>query len=175
MGSVLVVICLIGFLSANPNGLQQGLIKERGVSCSPPQNFVTSQVDQDDWEESEIPLQNNVFSVMTATVSGSQTVSLSNTPINYPNPFSPSDGQSTTMRYTLSEAAPITIKIYNIAGRPVRSNFYLAGTPGGSEGINEVTWDGSNDFGGKVANGAYIYFVTSRYGVLGSGQMAILN
>jgi len=68
---------------------------------------------------------------------------------NYPNPFNP----STIIKYDLAENVNVTMKIYNIAGQEVAtivSGFQEAGS-------YQVRWDGTNNFGSKVAAGLYIY------------------
>ncbi len=72
---------------------------------------------------------------------------------NYPDPFNP----STTIRYALSEDAHVTLKVYNMLGQVVATlvdENQLAG-------YREVLWNGSNDFGLKVASGIYIYRMTA--------------
>lgn len=68
---------------------------------------------------------------------------------NYPNPFNP----STIIKYDLAENVNVTMKIYNIAGQEVATivnGFQEAGS-------YQVRWDGTNNFGSKVAAGLYIY------------------
>ena len=97
------------------------------------------------------------------------------TPINYPNPFKPAHGQSTTLRYTLSQDADITIMLYDITGKHIWRRSYVAGTSGGAIGQNEISWNGYTDFSNRVGNGVYIYFITSGSKVLGNGQIAVYN
>ncbi len=68
---------------------------------------------------------------------------------NYPNPFNP----TTTLKYGLKETADVTIRIYNVLGQMVKTLVNAKQTAG----FKEVTWDGTNDFGVKVASGIYIY------------------
>ncbi len=68
---------------------------------------------------------------------------------NYPNPFNP----TTTISYSLPEAARVNLSIYNVLGQRVaeltnetqRAGFY------------NVTWDGRNETGSQVATGVYFY------------------
>lgn len=80
--------------------------------------------------------------------------------INYPNPFS----VQTTIRYKLSKAASLVkIKIYNAAGRLVRS---LDGDTSGTslmQEYNDVVWDGANGAGESVLNGVYPYEVVATF------------
>ncbi len=72
---------------------------------------------------------------------------------NYPDPFNP----TTTIRYTLSEDAHVTLKVYNILGQLVATlvdENQLAG-------YQRVVWNGRNDSGSGVASGLYIYRITA--------------
>lgn len=74
---------------------------------------------------------------------------------NYPNPFNP----TTTINFTLPEAATVRLTVYDVAGREVA---VLANGPF-IPGNHHVTWDAQN-----VASGTYLYrmetgdFVTSK-------------
>ena len=77
---------------------------------------------------------------------------------NYPNPFNP----ETWIPYQLAEDAEITIRIYNTAGKVVRtlfsghqaSGYYLSRS-------QAAYWDGKNELGEQVASGVYIYELTT--------------
>jgi hypothetical protein len=68
---------------------------------------------------------------------------------NYPNPFN----QSTKIEFTLSKPGFVSLKIYNLLGKKVRSliSEYL------SSGYKHVFWDETNDLGQEVASGIYFY------------------
>lgn len=68
---------------------------------------------------------------------------------NYPNPFNP----ETRINFQLPNPGKITIKIYDILGREVKTlvdDFYAAGQ-------YTISWDGSNELGNSVASGVYFY------------------
>lgn len=68
---------------------------------------------------------------------------------NYPNPFNP----ETVIRFDLSQAAPVVIKIYNMLGEPIRTlakATYPAGT-------HRLLWNGKDEDGHLVASGVYFY------------------
>ena len=68
---------------------------------------------------------------------------------NYPNPFNP----STTIRYSIVEPGNVSIKIYDILGREIKTlvnQVKIAGT-------YSSTWNGDNNFGNKVSSGIYLY------------------
>ena len=76
-------------------------------------------------------------------------------PINYPNPFK----RTTTIRYKLTKnASHVTIRIFNVAGKVVRT---IKNAPtsasGGYNEYHDVVWDGKNGIGLEVNNGVYIY------------------
>ena len=73
---------------------------------------------------------------------------------NYPNPFNP----STTISFGLSEAGPVSLKIYDAAGRLVRVIIDET-LPAAhySEG-----WDGKDGSGIAVASGVYFYRLSTK-------------
>lgn len=77
---------------------------------------------------------------------------------NYPNPFNP----STMIKYSLPEAQFVTLRIYNMLGQEVVTlvnNEVEAG-------VHNVTWNGVDNSGAKVATGAYIYRVVAGNNVM---------
>ena len=111
---------------------------------------------------------------MEARVMGG-TVQVIGRPNNYPNPFSPMSGESTTIQYTLSTDAAITIIIYDITGHEVKRMKFSSGTSGGRGGTNQAAWDGRS-LGREVAgNGMYFYKIISGNEVIGSGKLVILD
>lgn len=73
---------------------------------------------------------------------------------NYPNPFNP----STKIEFSLDKSEKISIKIYNIQGKEVRS---LASSKY-AIGNYKLIWDGKNNLGVKVSSGIYFYKMTSK-------------
>ena len=77
---------------------------------------------------------------------------------NYPNPFNP----ETWIPYQLSEAASVSISIYDSGGKLIRSlsigyqsaGFYTSRS-------RAVYWDGKNSLGEPVASGIYFYTLTA--------------
>lgn len=69
---------------------------------------------------------------------------------NYPNPFNP----TTSFSYTLPLDKTVSVRIYDVAGREVKT---LLGNEFRTAGTYEVTWDGTNNAGASVASGTYIY------------------
>ena len=75
---------------------------------------------------------------------------------NYPNPFNP----TTTIKYSIAQAASVQLVVYNVAGQRIRS-LVNETKPAGT--YTEI-WDGKNDGGRSVATGIYFYrFMAGRY------------
>ena len=71
---------------------------------------------------------------------------------NFPNPFNP----VTQIRYQLPEESVVTIQIYDIMGRVVRS---LVSNEKELTGYHQVMWDGTNNYGDGVSAGMYLYVI----------------
>ncbi len=69
---------------------------------------------------------------------------------NYPNPFNP----STTIKYDVMEAAPVTVRIYDTLGRVVST---LVNGAMQQPGTYSVQWNGRTASGGQLASGMYFY------------------
>lgn len=68
---------------------------------------------------------------------------------NYPNPFNP----VTTLRYDLPIRTKVTLTVYDILGRMVRTLVQGVEEPG----RKSMLWDGRNDLGQQVSAGVYLY------------------
>ena len=69
---------------------------------------------------------------------------------NYPNPFNP----MTTIDFDLPEIADVSLVIYDITGRKVRT---LVSESNIDAGFKRIVWNGRDDMGNSVATGMYIY------------------
>ena len=77
---------------------------------------------------------------------------------NYPNPFNP----ETWIPFELAEAADVTIRVYGVDGRLVRTLELGRRDVGEYAGRDEAAyWDGANASGEAVASGVYIYELTA--------------
>ncbi len=72
---------------------------------------------------------------------------------NYPNPFS----TFTQIRFGMPKAGKVAIKIYNTAGELVKT---LADENVGA-GFHQVTWDGTDNGGNRIADGVYFCKMTA--------------
>ncbi len=86
---------------------------------------------------------------------------------NYPNPFNP----STTIRFALPISKKVSLVVYDMLGREVRT---LVADQVYQNGTHDVVWDGTNNGNQPVASGNYIY--TLRFGnYTKSGKMTLLK
>jgi len=67
-----------------------------------------------------------------------------------PNPFNP----RTEIRFSLAEAVPVDLRIYDLAGRCTRT---LAADRVFPAGAHAVTWDGADDRGRPASSGTYLF------------------
>ena len=72
---------------------------------------------------------------------------------NYPNPFNP----STTIDYSIASAGEVSIVVYDMMGRHIRTLVSDFATPGSYN----VVWDAKNDDGLSVSAGMYVYKMIS--------------
>ena len=109
----------------------------------------TFDLPQIDWKARDLPFEDPP-DLTTPTAIGDEEI---NTPKkfalqqNYPNPFNP----STTITYELAKPVNVTLRVYDISGRLIRTivnDMQKAGR-------YEVQWDGKNDAGNQVASGMY--------------------
>jgi len=70
---------------------------------------------------------------------------------NYPNPFNP----TTQIKYDLPEDALVTINIYDLMGRSIKS---LVNSQQ-SAGYRSIQWNATNNLGEPVSAGMYIYTI----------------
>ena len=68
---------------------------------------------------------------------------------NFPNPFNP----TTEIRFDLPSEGHVNLSVYNMTGQKIKS----LGSGSMQPGYHSVSWDGTNDSGGKVATGMYFY------------------
>ena len=85
---------------------------------------------------------------------------------NYPNPFNP----VTTIRYSLSNRANVTVSVYNLMGQQIFDlvNRYH------DAGFHQVTWSGKDNVGNTVPSGVYFYIVTTKDESL-TGKMLLMK
>lgn len=88
------------------------------------------------------------------------------------NPFNPNMEQ-TTIRFSLSKSAKVTLKITDVAGHLVSTLRNKVFMKKGSE--HSVPWNGKNDKDDVVANGVYFYKITTDKGEEAYGKIAVVR
>ena len=68
---------------------------------------------------------------------------------NYPNPFN----SSTTIRFEIVRKGNVTIRVYDILGREIKTILDKEL----EKGIHSVDYDGTDAYGREIANGIYLY------------------
>ncbi|NUN68650.1 MAG: T9SS type A sorting domain-containing protein, partial [Bacteroidetes bacterium] len=76
---------------------------------------------------------------------------------NYPNPFT----DRTKIEYSIKKNAPVSVNIYDIIGRMIKS---ITSINIGYQGTHHVFWDGTDNNNRKVAYGVYFYRITGLNG-----------
>ena len=90
---------------------------------------------------------------------------------NYPNPFNP----ETWIPFYLSRAGEVTVEIYDIAGNRVRTLSIGARSEGMHANETAGYWNGTNNYGERVASGVYIYRLVTTNEVSHARRMVILK
>jgi hypothetical protein len=85
---------------------------------------------------------------------------------NHPNPFNP----STTISFDLPAMAKVSLKVYDVAGRLIRT---LTDREWDA-GRHSIAWDGHNESGSSVASGIYFYRLESK-DFSGTKKMVLLR
>ena len=70
---------------------------------------------------------------------------------NYPNPFNP----TTQIKFDLAEDGLVSIKIYDVMGRQLKTLVNSVKTAG----YHSIQWDATNELGEGVSAGMYIYMI----------------
>jgi hypothetical protein len=104
--------------------------------------------------------------VQNSTVNYSELPSTFKLEQNYPNPFNP----STSIKYQLPEAGPVTILVFNILGQKVKT---LMNNTFQDPGYFRLEWDGTNNNGQSLSSG--IYFLQLKAGPYSHSLKMILQ
>ncbi len=99
------------------------------------------------------PLYGTEIAITASNLAGSFT--------NYPNPFIPSRGQTTTIGYSLTEGAYVDIELFTIGGELVRRVTVNEWRASGSHSSDR--WDGVNSAGKSVVSGTYFCRISAHY------------
>ena len=74
---------------------------------------------------------------------------------NYPNPFNP----TTTISYDLPEQAQVTLSIYDLLGKKIKTLVNQSQDTGNKI----VMWDGTDEVGRQVSAGVYLYHIQAGH------------
>jgi flagellar hook assembly protein FlgD len=74
-----------------------------------------------------------------------------------PNPFT----TVTHVHCSTSALSPVTVRVYDAAGRAVRTLLHEGAIDAGQR---EILWDGTDDSGVRVSSGVYLVRLSSRDG-----------
>jgi hypothetical protein len=85
----------------------------------------------------------------------------------HPNPFNP----VTRIAYSVREAGTVTIEVYNVAGKVVKTLLHTEVEAGSS---GRVIWDGTAESGEQCASGVYFYRIAAP-GFAASRKMIMLK
>ena len=83
----------------------------------------------------------------------------------YPNPFNP----GTTVRFTNPQDGHVSVAIFDLQGRRVRS--LVSGDF--DRGIHEARWEGLTDAGQRAGSGVYVARLTTSSGTSGTKLMLV--
>ncbi len=86
---------------------------------------------------------------------------------NHPNPFNP----RTVIPYSIAQAGRVTIRIYDVRGRLIRTLMDARQ----AAGPHSMVWDGRSEHGGVVSSGVYFYQITYPDGSGSARKLAILR
>ncbi len=78
----------------------------------------------------------------------------------YPNPLAPGD-LGTIFSFEVPEPAEVSLRIYSVSGKLVRSRFPGLGADVGA-GVQQIHWDGRDEDGDLIANGVYLCSISAR-------------
>jgi len=86
---------------------------------------------------------------------------------NYPNPFNP----TTTISFNLDKAEYANLSVYNIKGQLIK-DFGKKQYP---TGINEIVWNGEDNYGNQLSSGIYFYKLKTDTGLQQIKKMILLK
>jgi len=113
------------------------------------------------------PIQDNASVAAVETPSPELTPAVDALDQNRPNPFNP----ETVIPYSLAKPGKVAIRIYDVAGRLVRT--LVDGAQ--AAGLHVVRWNGRTDSGDPAASGVYFYQIRYPNGAAQSKKLMILR
>lgn len=141
-------------------GVEAGFVPEEPIQCSVEMNFMESHLNNNFYRIQFSDIHGNLseFSdeLILENTSGTADVNRLDFGMeqNHPNPFNP----STTISFTLPSDAPVSLRIYDVAGKLVRD---LVSGQTMEQGTQQAVWNGQDDRGQSVSAGIYFYKLTA--------------
>lgn len=115
-----------------------------------------------DFELTNVMINDEAYASSRSTLSmsgvGATTVNGFAVEQNMPNPFVVSNSTFTTIRYNMAQAQSVTLRIFDILGKEIRT---LISGQTVAAGQNQINWDGRDNSGSLVSDGAYYYQLTA--------------
>lgn len=102
------------------------------------------------WAIDNLEIQDRITVGVDSDVSGPRLFALDQ---NFPNPFNP----TTTIKFSIDQDGPVTLKIYNVLGQEVATVVRRQL----KAGSHVIQWNGRNSSGHVAGSGLYIYKLTS--------------
>jgi uncharacterized repeat protein (TIGR01451 family) len=107
------------------------------------------------------PLDAPVQSPVTQTISSNfASTSLSDSYLNFPNPFA-AGREETSFAFFLPQPAKVTLRLWSVRGKGVKT--LIDGVPLAAGVHQETTWDGRNGRGDVVVNGVYFAEIAASF------------
>jgi hypothetical protein len=93
--------------------------------------------------------------------------------INYPNPFNPKGGETTTIEFTPTATTEASLYIYDMSARRVSQQ--TVNLQGGT--VNRTTWNGFGSDNQLAGTGVYLYRLVDAASKqsLGKGKIWVIN
>jgi hypothetical protein len=91
----------------------------------------------------------------------------------YPMPYDPNSIDPMDIAYELTAESDVSIYVYNLLGQVVWKNLYYKGFEGGNAGYNQVSFNGVDAFGDKLAIGMYFIQIVHGKSVLGTSKFLV--
>jgi len=87
-----------------------------------------------------------------------------------PNPFVATDHSEVHLPFEVEFRTTITLSVFSPSGALIFETEQEAHT-----GVNEVLWNGMNSSGEQVASGIYLYFISSRKGMIRKNKLVVIR
>ncbi|MFA6431550.1 MAG: T9SS type A sorting domain-containing protein [Candidatus Margulisiibacteriota bacterium] len=90
--------------------------------------------------------------------------------INYPNPFNPKGGESTTFECSSDANLNASIYLYDMTAKLLWHKAFPL-----QNGTTKTSWNGYSDENEQVKNGVYLYRIVSDKSTVSKGKVWVVN